>query len=131
MVDRARKFFKEYEELCKKYNVSLAHEDCQGGFILEPYDEGNINWVKWAHIVGCEEWGIDWDEERKLVEDLTNKRDELKTKLEEMIGNENWLLLDDIIFDTMECEEVRPATEEEMELRTEIRRTELKINKYL
>ena len=130
MKDRAKNFFKEYEELCKKYNVSLAHEERRGSFILEPYDDMNIGWVKWAYIEdyeGC----INWDEEEAELERLTKERDEMKTKLEEMIGNENWVLLDDEIFDTMECETVRLATEEEKELRTKIRRTELKMNKYL
>ena len=130
MKDRAKKFFKEYDELCKKYNVSLSHEDCQGGFILEPYDKNNIDWVKWAYIEECKGW-INWDEEEGELKRLTKERDDMKTKLEELIGNENWLLLDDEIFDTMECETVRPATEEEIELRNKIRRTELKINKYL
>lgn len=129
MKDRAKNFFKEYEELCKKYNVSLAHEERRGSFILEPYDDMNIGWVKWAYIEGYEGC-INWDEEDEL-ERLTKERDEMKTKLEEMIGNENWVLLDDEIFDIMECETVRLATEEEKELRTKIRRTELKMNKYL
>ena len=76
---------------------------------------------------------------RKMTKKLLNKksvklvalRDEMKRELEELIGNENWVLLDDEIFDTMECETVRLATEEEKELRTKIRRTEFKINKYL
>lgn len=130
MKDRAKKFFKEYDELCKKYNVSLSHEDCQGGFILEPYDKNNIDWVKWAYIEGYEGC-INWDEEEDELERLIKERDEMKTKLEEMIGNENWVLLDDEIFDTMECETVRKATEYEMELRRKIRRLELKISKYL
>ena len=62
---------------------------------------------------------------------LTKERDRMKTELEELIGNEKWLLLDDEIFDTIKCETVRSATEEEIELRTKIRITELKINKYL
>ena len=131
MKDRAKNFFKEYEELCKKYNFSLAHEDCEGGFILEEFDEDNINWVKSAYIDKYEYNFIDWKNEEKELENLTNERDKLKTDLEQIIGNENWLLLDDEIFDTMECETVRKATEYEMELRTKIRRLELKINKFI
>lgn len=131
MKNKIKNFFNEYEELCKKYNFSLAHEDCQGGFILEEFDEYNIDWVKGAYIVNYKDSFIDWKNEEKELEKLTNERDELKTELEQLIGNENWLLLDDEIFDTMECETVREATEYEMELRTKIRRLELKINKYL
>lgn len=130
MKDRVKNFFKEYEELCKKYNLSLSVEDYEGSFILEPYSENNINWVKWAYIEGyggC----INWVDEEDELKRLTEERDRMKTELEELIGNEKWLLLDDEIFDTMKCETVRSATEEEMELRTKIRITELKMNKYL
>jgi hypothetical protein len=131
MKNKIKNFFKEYEELCKKYNFSLAHEDCEGGFILEEFNEDNINWVKSAYIDKYEYNFIDWKKEEKELENLTNERDKLKTELEQIIGNENWLLLDDEIFDTMECETVRKATEYEMELRTKIRRLELKINKFI
>ena len=130
MKDRVKNFFKEYEEICKKYNLSLAHEDCEGSFILEPYNENNIDWVECAYIEGyggC----INWVDEEDELKRLTEERDRMKTELEELIGNEKWLLLDDEIFDTMKCETVRSATEEEMELRTKIRITELKMNKYL
>ena len=64
MKDRVKNFFKEYEELCKKYNLSLSFEDYEGSFILEPYSENNIDWVKWAYI---EEYGgcINWVDEKK------------------------------------------------------------------
>lgn len=129
MKDRVKSFFKEYEELCKKYNLSLSHEELRR-FILEPYNKNNINWVKYAYIEEYKGW-IDWDEEERELERLTKERDDMKTKLEELIGNENWILLDDEIFDMIECETIRLATEEEKELRTKIRRTELKINNYL
>lgn len=130
MKDKAIKFFKEYKELCERYNFSLAHEDCQGSFILEPYDENNINWVKGAYIEEYGNW-IDWNEEERELERLVVLKYELKRELDELIGNENWILLDDEIFDMIECETVRLATEEEKELSTKIRITELKINKYL
>lgn len=41
-------FLKEYQVLCKKYNITLGHEDGHGGFHIEPYDEGNIEWVAYA-----------------------------------------------------------------------------------
>ena len=130
MRNRVNNFFKEYEELCKKYNLSLSQENCEGIFILEPYNENNISWVKCAYVKEYKDYINCVDEEDELKR-LTEERDRMKTKLEELIGNENWVLLDDEIFDLMECETVRPATEEEMELRTKIRRTELKMNKYL
>ena len=41
-------FLKEYKELCIKHNVSVSHEDGHGGFILENFDEVNINWLNSA-----------------------------------------------------------------------------------
>lgn len=38
-------FMKEYEELCKKHDISLGHEDMHGAFELYKYDEENIKWV--------------------------------------------------------------------------------------
>ena len=43
-----KNFFREYKELCKKYNVSLGHEDEHGSFILYEYDEAMIEWVEAA-----------------------------------------------------------------------------------
>lgn len=43
-----KNFLIEYKELCKKYNVSLGHEDEYGGFILYEYDEEMIEWVEVA-----------------------------------------------------------------------------------
>lgn len=77
-------FFREYEELCKKYDVSLAHEDSQGGFLIDVYDEENIKWVKAA---------TDAVEERKREEamrlDWFNKYLTWKSKLRESIGVNN------------------------------------------
>jgi hypothetical protein len=37
-------FLKEVTEICKKYNISISHEDYQGGFELENYREDFIKW---------------------------------------------------------------------------------------
>ena len=44
--ENVKNFFKEYRELCKKYNVSLADEDFHGGFLIEEQKEENIEWVE-------------------------------------------------------------------------------------
>jgi hypothetical protein len=38
-------FINDIVELCKKYNLSLGHEDCEGSFIVVPLSEHNINWL--------------------------------------------------------------------------------------
>lgn len=82
--DNIKNFFREYEELCKKYNVSLAHEDSQGGFLIDIYDEENIEWVKAAS---------DAVEERKREEEMRlnrfNKYMTWKSELRESIGVNN------------------------------------------
>ena len=40
------KFLNEIENICKKYNLSISHEDGEGAFIIEKYDSYNIKWLK-------------------------------------------------------------------------------------
>lgn len=40
------KFLNEIDNICKKYNFSISHEDCHGAFILENYYDDNIKWLK-------------------------------------------------------------------------------------
>lgn len=47
--EEMRDFINEVIELMKKYNLSISHEDCHGGFIIERYDEYNVEWFKDAH----------------------------------------------------------------------------------
>lgn len=37
-------------KLCKKHNLSIAHEDCGGAFLIEKYKEHNIRWFNAASI---------------------------------------------------------------------------------
>ena len=39
-------FYNELEILFKKYNLSISHEDDNGAFILEEFDEKNLDWLK-------------------------------------------------------------------------------------
>ncbi len=41
-------FFSELETLCRKYNLSIAHEDNQGAFIIQRYKHSNMIWLKSA-----------------------------------------------------------------------------------
>lgn len=65
-----KNFLREYKELCKKYNVSLGHEDEYGGFILYEYDEEMIEWVEAASD----------DVERKKEEERRKKEQEQRFK---------------------------------------------------
>lgn len=50
LEERAKAFLEAVAALSMAYNVSLAHEDSQGAFIVEPYDEGNVEWLMNADI---------------------------------------------------------------------------------
>lgn len=39
-------FLNEIDNICKKYNLSISHEDGHGAFIIEKYDSFNIRWLK-------------------------------------------------------------------------------------
>ena len=43
-------FYNDLINLYKKYGISISHEDGHGGFILEEYDEFNIQWIKDASV---------------------------------------------------------------------------------
>ena len=46
--DKMSSFFDDIEELCEKYNFSIAHEDYHGSFIIEEYSQYNMNWLRYA-----------------------------------------------------------------------------------
>lgn len=50
---KVEEFLKEIEEVCRKYNMSISHEDGHGAFIIEKFDEFNIKWLKEAQIALC------------------------------------------------------------------------------
>ena len=42
-------FFSDIVDVYKKHGLSIAHEDYHGAFIVEPYSELNVKWLKSAH----------------------------------------------------------------------------------
>lgn len=47
---KVEEFLQEIEEVCRKHNMSISHEDGHGAFIIERFDEFNIKWLKEAQI---------------------------------------------------------------------------------
>lgn len=39
-------FIRQYEELCIKTGITISHEDTQGSFILESFNNEDLEWVK-------------------------------------------------------------------------------------
>ncbi len=45
---KANAFIDDLLKVYKKHNLSLAHEDDQGGFLIQKYSIRNIEWIKQA-----------------------------------------------------------------------------------
>lgn len=43
--EKVDEFLNEIHEVCKKYNMSISHEDCHGGFIIEDYEKLYFDWL--------------------------------------------------------------------------------------
>ena len=39
------KYLEEIDEISKRYNLSISHEDGHGSFIIEKYNKLNIKWL--------------------------------------------------------------------------------------
>jgi hypothetical protein len=37
-------FLSDVVELCRKHNLSISHEDGEGAFLIEPFDERLVEW---------------------------------------------------------------------------------------
>ena len=83
--ERIKQFMKEYEELCIKHGISLSHEDCQGAFIIDEYDEDNVEWVKSA-LDGFEIR----ERKNKDIERIKIRIKAEKEKLAELLGDETY-----------------------------------------
>ena len=46
--EKIQKFINEIDSVCKKYNLSISHEDSQGGFIIDTYDKYYTDWLNGA-----------------------------------------------------------------------------------
>ena len=43
-------FLREIVKVCKEHGFSLSHEDTHGAFVVEKYEEENIQWLMDAMI---------------------------------------------------------------------------------
>lgn len=43
-------FLNEINKVCKKYNLSISHEDGHGAFEIEKYSEDNWHWLGNANL---------------------------------------------------------------------------------
>jgi hypothetical protein len=47
-----KEFIEDIIKLYEKYNLSIAHEDTQGAFIITGYSEENVKWMRDAIVSG-------------------------------------------------------------------------------
>lgn len=43
-------FIGALEKVCRTYGLSISHEDTQGAFIIDLFDQSNIHWLQVAGI---------------------------------------------------------------------------------
>lgn len=95
-IERHRKFFKEFKALCKKYNISISHEDGHGAFIFEEYDEFNLKWlerglesmIEWGELSWESEEGNKKEEETEVIEDFFKADSRFKFKTYDQLVEE-------------------------------------------
>ena len=51
MPENQMNFLNEIEVICKKYNLSISHEDHHGSFEIDLYNEDNLEWLKNANAI--------------------------------------------------------------------------------
>lgn len=49
-TDNIKLFLNDIKEVCLKHKLSISHEDCHGGFIIEKFDYSNIEWLFGADV---------------------------------------------------------------------------------
>lgn len=49
--EKVVEFFNEIDAVCKKYNLSISHEDGHGAFLINNYVDGNIEWLEDATLI--------------------------------------------------------------------------------
>lgn len=48
VVDKADSFLAEIEAVCRRYDLSIAHEDRHGAFLIQGFSEETAEWLKEA-----------------------------------------------------------------------------------
>lgn len=47
-IKKEEEFLEDIKRVCQKHNRSISHEDMHGAFIIEEYNEFNINQLGYA-----------------------------------------------------------------------------------
>ena len=58
MPESMKKFLEDIDAVCKKHGLSISHQDTHGSFLIEKYDEYNIEWL--FNASKCYEDDLEW-----------------------------------------------------------------------
>jgi hypothetical protein len=47
--EKVEKFLDAIERLCRIHGLSIGHEDGHGAFVIEKYNDHNLQWLRQAH----------------------------------------------------------------------------------
>ena len=50
MTDKEKAFVEEVVSISRKHGLSISHEDSQGAFLIEEYQDYNIEWLRSANF---------------------------------------------------------------------------------
>jgi hypothetical protein len=45
LTPKEQAFLDDIRAVCRKHNMSIAHQDGGGAFIIEPYEESDLQWL--------------------------------------------------------------------------------------
>ena len=115
--ERIKNFMRDYEELCIRHGMSLSHEDCQGAFIIDEYDEDNVEWVKSA-LDGFEIR----DRKNKDIERIKIRIKAEKEKLAKLLGDETYSINEDGYVVGVRDNVIRAGNLEEKQIQSNIKK---------
>ncbi|MBP2657918.1 MAG: hypothetical protein H6Q69_950 [Firmicutes bacterium] len=79
LEEKHKDFLNDLVAVCKKHNLSIAHEDNQGAFLIDEYKQKNIEWLMNAMInltteEALEEFSCDdcWEKARSNEKNITS-----------------------------------------------------------
>jgi len=67
MNKKSEKFFDELEVVCREHNISISHEDDHGGFVLEKFNDGDMEWLRNASEDGLGEPAVEAKQETQNI----------------------------------------------------------------
>jgi hypothetical protein len=68
-AEKIKAFLSEVVGVCEKHQLSISHEDSQGGFIIVPYNKPCVDWL----LAASDEESLEDPSEYEVEEDKEKK----------------------------------------------------------